>query len=313
MKLFTDLNQNQAVKLDNGLFVVALAQGTYEVAGVRAQIGHWNGQQVIVESLDSIKRVVTVVGEIIHYTYSRNGVTETVSVADRNELANKVSALTEAYYNEDADEFTFPDLDQEFEYKKLEALLNSYDVVRADSVTTLESVEIAVVGTAVDTGSQFIETPFQFGTVSFSGRGVFRVNLSAIALDEFNRAKLVYTAATFNNSTHSNIRFAQVNGTYMFNDDVLGVNENQVRIFGFLKEAQAMEKEVRDGVSNILRHKLAPVAMTQNALTVNNVMTELETIRSNAKRIDPKTKSYNDHARAIKQLGELVAKLMKVE
>ncbi len=191
--------------------------------------------------------------------------------------------------------------------------MGSYRPVCAPDITTLESVEITVVGTAVDTGSPFIETPFQYGTVSFSGRGVFRVNLSAIALDEFNRAKPVYTNSKFDNATHSNIRYAQVNGNYLFNDDVLGAKENQVRIFGSLKEAQAMEKEVREGISNILRHTLAPVAMTQNVLTVNNVMNELEAIRSNVKRIDPKTKSYNDHARAMKQLSELVAKLMKVE
>ena len=311
MKLFSDLQQSQAVQLDNGLFVVALGTRTYEIAGVRTQVGYGR-EQVIVESLDSIKRVVTVEGEILHYTSSRNGVIEIISVAERNLLASKVSALTEAYYNEDADELIFPDLDQEFEYKKLEAMLNSYVAVRADSVTTLEPEKITVVGTAVDTGSQFIETPFQFGNVGFGGRGAFRVNLSAIALDEFNRAKLVYTEATFNNTTHSNIRYAQVNGSYVFNDHVLGAKEGQVRIFGSLEQAKAMEKEVRDGISNILRHKLAPVAMTQNVLTVNNVMAALEEIRSNVNRIDPKTKSYNDHARAMKQLSELVAKLMKV-
>jgi hypothetical protein len=310
MKLFNDLKQNQAVKLDNGLFVVELYQGAYEISGVQVNINYGNNQ-VTVQSLDDIKRITTKSGELLNYVYTHNGITDIVSVDERNALAVKVDDFSDEYYYEDAEEHIFPDLYIEFEYKKLRQLLNSYRPVRAPDVTTLESVEVTVVGTAVVTGSQFIETPFQYGTVSFSGRGVFRVNLSAIALDEFNRAKLVYTNSKFDNATHSNIRYAQVNGNYLFNDDVLGAKENQVRIFGSLKEAQAMEKEVRDGISNILRHKLAPVAMT--ALTVNNVMNELETIRNNVKRIDPKSKSYDDHARAIKQLNELVAKLMKVE
>jgi len=310
MKLFNDLKQNQAVKLDNGLFVVELYQGAYEISGVQVNINYGNNQ-VTVESLDDIKRITTKSGELLHYVYTHNGITDIVSGDERNALAVKVNDFSEEYYDEGEEENIFPDLDTEFEYKKLCQLLNSYRPVRAPDVTTLESVEITVVGTAVDTGSQFIETPFQYGTVSFGGRGVFRVNLSAIALDEFNRAKPVYTNSKFDNATHSNIRYAQVNGNYFFSDETLGARENQVHISSSLKEAQAMEKKVRDGISNILRHKLAPVAMT--ALTVNNVMNELETIRNNVKRIDPKSKSYDDHIRAIKQLNDLVAKLMKVE
>ena len=245
----------------------------------------------------------------MHYSDSRNGVTKLVSIADRDALAVYVVAEADDFYDEDSDEYNFPDLDTEFEFRKMQAQLNSYVAVRADDITTLESVEVTVVGTAVDTGSQFIETPFQYGTVSFSGRGVFRVNLSAIAFDELRRAKLVYTDAKFDNSTHSNIRFAQVNGNYLFSNETLGAGENQVRIFGSLEEAQAMEKEVREGISNILRHKLAPVAMTQNVLTINNVMNELEAIKRIVNSIDPKSKSYNDHARARTQLNELVAKL----
>jgi len=312
VKIFSDLKAHQAVKLDTNLFVVELVQATYEIAGVQVYINYSNSQ-VTVESLDDIKHVKTQKGEVLHYEYTRNGVTEIVSVADRKALAVKVADISEEYYDEDAEEHIFPDLDTEFEYKKLSQLLNSYRPVCAPDVTTLDSVEITVVGTAVDTKSKFIETPLQYGKVSFGSQGVFRVNLSAIALDEFNKAKLVYPEAKFENATHSNIRYAQVNGTYMFNDAILGAKEAQVRVVTSLAQARALEKEVREGISNILRHKLAPVAMTQSILTVNKVMAELEAIKNSVRRIDPKAKSYNDHARAVKELNALVVTLMKVE
>ena len=197
MKIFSDLKTNQAVKLDSGVYVVELYSGTYEINGVRTSVGY--NQQLVVESLDSIKRVTAVKGEVLHYTLGE----EQVSVADYQALGKLVSGMAEEYYNEDADEYIFSDLDTEFEFKKKQELLNRHAAVRATDTEQLDAVNITVVGEAVDTDSKFIVTPFSYGQVSFNGRGVFRVDLSAIAADEFQKQQANYSHVKFTNSKHS--------------------------------------------------------------------------------------------------------------
>lgn len=307
MKIFSDLKTNQAVKLDSGVYVVELYSGTYEINGVRNSIGY--NQQFAVESLDSIKRVNPVKGEVLHYTL----VEGQVSVAEYQALNLLVSNMAEEFYNDDDDEYFFPDLDTEFEFKKKQELLNRHVAVRAPDTERLDTVNITVVGEAIDTGSKFIDTPFSYGQVSFNGRGVFRIDLSAIAADEFQKQQANYTQfITFTNSTHSNIRFAQADSNYLFKDDTLGAKENQVRVLTTLADAKALEAEVRAAISNTMRQKLAPVTLTKNIVTATGVLNSLETIKSQLAKLDVKQKSYNDWVSVSSNVKKLIATLEKV-
>lgn len=307
MKIFSDLKTNQAVKLDSGVYVVELYSGTYEINGVRTWVGYQ--QQFAVESLDSIKRVNPVKGEVLHYTL----VEGQVSVAEYQALNLLVSNMAEEFYNDDDDEYFFPDLDTEFEFKKKQELLNRHVAVRAPDTERLDTVNITVVGEAIDTGSKFIVTPFSYGQVSFNGRGVFRIDLSAIAADEFQKQQANYTQfITFTNSTHSNIRFAQADSNYLFKDDTLGAKENQVRVLTTLADAKALEAEVRAAISNTMRQKLAPVTLTKNIVTATGVLNSLETIKSQLAKLDVKQKSYNDWVSVSSNVKKLIAILEKV-
>lgn len=306
MKIFSDLKTNQAVKLDSGLYVVDLYSGPYEINGVRTNIGH--NQQLVVESLDNIQRVTAVKGEILHYTL----VEGQVSVAEYQALSKLVAGMAEEFYNEDADEYIFPDLDTEFEFKKKQELLNRHVAVRAPDTERLDTVDITVVGEAVDTGSKFIVTPFSYGQVSFNGRGVFRVDLSAIAADEFQKQQANYPKFKFSNSTHSNIRFAQADSNYLFKEDTLGAKENQIRVLTTLADAKALEADVRDVISNTMRQKLAPVALTKDIVTAAGVLNSLETIKSQLAKLDVKQKSYHDWVSVSSNVKKLIATLEKV-
>lgn len=306
MKIFSDLKTNQAVKLDSGVYVVELYSGTYEINSVRTWVGYQ--QQFAVESLDSIKRVTTVKGEVLHYTLGE----EQVSVTEYQALSKLVSSMSAEFYNEDEDEYIFPNLDTEFEFKKKQELLNRHVAVRAADTEQLDTVDITVVGEAVDTDSKFIVTPFSYGQVSFNGRGVFRVDLSAIAADEFQKQQANYTQFKFTNSTHSNIRFAQADSNYLFKDDTLGAKENQVRVLTTLADAKALEAEVRAAISNTMRQKLAPVTLTKNIVTATGVLNSLETIKSQLAKLDVKQKSYNDWVSVSSNVKKLIAILEKV-
>jgi hypothetical protein len=307
MNIFKELKAYQAVKLDNGNFVVAFPRGKYVIDGATGSV---NGlcDQVVVTDITQVFRVENTPGEILHYTLYD----QIVSVEVRNALYAEVQALADEYFNEDAEEVVFPDLDTEFEFRKKQELVNRHVMVRGAPQTLQITVEITVVGTAEDTGSEFIETPFSFGEISFQGRGVYRVDLSGIAKDEFNRARIKYTEATFNDATHSNIRYAQVNGDYLFKEDTLGAKENQVRVLGSLREAQEMEQNVRTVIGNILRHKLEPVEVTKAVLTVNQVLLDLAVIKREVVNIDPKSKTLGERRNALARLNALIDKLEQV-
>lgn len=307
MKMFNDLKVNQAVKLDSSVYVVSLSgSGVYEINGIRTSVGY--NEQVVVESLESIKRVTIVQGEVLYYTLGE----EQVSVAEYQELSKLVAGLAKEFYNDDADEYFFPDLDTEFEFKKKQELLNRHVRVRDDDTEQLDTVDITVVGEAVDTGSKFIDTPFSYGQTSFNGRGVFRVDLSAIAADEYQKQQANYTQFKFTNSTHSNIRFAQADSNYLFKEDTLGAKENQVRVMTKLSAAKELEAEVRAAISNTMRQKLAPVALTKDIVTATGVLNSLETIKSQLARLDVKQKSYHDWTSVSSKVKELIATLEKV-
>jgi hypothetical protein len=306
MKIFSDLKANQAVKLDSGVYVVELYTGAYEVNGVRTSIGY--NQQLVVDSLGSIKRVTAVQGEVLYYTLGE----EQVSVAEYQALNQLVAGIAEEFYNDDADEYFFSDLDTEFEFKKKQELLNRHVRVRAADTEQLDAVDITVVGEAVDTGSKFIVTPFSYGQVSFSGRGVFRVDLSAIAMDEYQKQQANYTQFKFTNTTRSNIRFAQADTNYLFKDDTLGAKENQVRVLTTLVDAKALEAEVRAVISNTMRQKLAPVALTKDIVTASGALNSLETIKSQLTKLDVKQKSYHDWVAVTNSVKKLIATLEKV-
>lgn len=306
MKIFSDLKTNQAVKLDSGVYVVELYSGTYEINGARACVGYQ--QQFAVESLDSIKRVNTVKGEVLHYTLGE----EQVSVTEYHALSKLVSSMAEEFYNEDEDEHIFPNLDTEFEFKKKQELLNRHRAVRAADTEQLDTVVITVVGEAIDTGSKFISTPFSYGQISFNGRGVFRIDLSAIAADEFQKQQANYTQFKFTNSTHSNIRFAQADSIYLFEGDTLGAKENQVRVLTTLADAKALEAEVRAAISNTMRQKLAPVALTKDIVTATGVLNSLETIKRQLDKLDVKQKSYHEWVSVSSNVKQLISTLEKV-
>ena len=306
MKIFSDLKTNQAVKMNSGVYVVELRSGIYEVNGVRTGVQY--GSQLVVDSLESIKQVTTVQGEVLYYTLGE----EQVSVAEYQALSKLVASISEEFYNDDADEYFFPNLDTEFEFKKKQELLNRHVRVRAADTEQLEPVDITVVGEAVDTGSKFIDTPFSYGQVSFNGRGVFCVNLSAIAADEYQKQQSNYTQLKFTNSTHSNIRFAQADTNYLFKDDTLGAKENQVRVLTTLVAAKALEDEVRAAISNVMRQKLAPVALTKDIVTATGVLNSLETIKSQLTKLDVKQKSYHDWVSVSNNVKKLIATLEKV-
>ena len=314
MKIFPALQSFKAVTMDTGVSVVDLPYGVYEIDGAVVPVGY--NTQTLVQDVTNIKRVEDVVGEILHYQALEGSVVKDpiLSVEEFNKLVEDTYRICEDNdWDEDSDEPIFKDIDTEIEYLKLTKIQNSYRPVRAETTQRMVPVEIEVIGVAVDTGSKFIQTPFTYGQVSWGSNGVFRVDASGIARDEFNRAKEKYPEAKFENSTHSNIRYAQVNGKYMFSDTEEGIRDNQFRVFTDLAEAQAYEQSIRENISNKIRHHVDPVVITQKTITSLGLMNDLKTIQNIARDVDVRVKSEREYSRAMSKLRELIEKVNQVK
>lgn len=314
MKLFSDLQTNKAVQLDNDMFVVQLNRGEYVINGKEVQHTIYEGQ-VVVDSIDDIVRIVHVPGEVVHY---KNKFDESMlSVAEYTALVQEISDIAEQYQASDDDgddDIIFPSLEIEFEYMKKQRHRESFIAVRDVDTKRHEQVVIDVVGSAVATGSEFIETPFVYGRVSFASNGsIFRVNASAVAADEFNNSKALYPTVKFENSTHSNIRFAKGNDNFIFNDKMTGVTEGQTRLFTDLNAAKEFESEIRNLISSKMRHAFAPTTITKDIVTSSKLLYSIESISNIVASLQVKVVSDNSHREVKRQIAKLYEMINKIE
>lgn len=308
MKMFDGIRENQAVKLNNGKYLFCLYTGTYTIDNNRVSISRHN-EQHLCEDITSITREVVVTGEISHYRFNDTD----VSVDEVAKLSAAITIAQDKYYDEGSDDYYYPDIDTEFAIKKQQETLSRHVPVRLPNTIKHEPVVVTVIGSMEDTGSKFITTPFSIGKTTFSNGGVYRIAASEIAMDEFLKVKADFPSARFDLPTHSNLRFAQVNNTYLFNESDLGAEKDQVRVVSTLVEATNMEAAIRANVRDTITRKLLPVTITPDIITSYNVITELEAISRLVAKIDTKSRTVVEYNLAIKTVKKLIEKLKEIK
>ena len=294
MKIFDGLSSGQAILLDTGSYVVQLNDGDYLINGTEFSVTYSTGQ-IIVEDISKIERVQKIPGKVLGYKTTKDGLYAELTVEQMLHMSDELDEKFAQYYDDVEEEFDFPDIDTEYAYKKQQEIIRSYSQVRSEATKELAKVEIEVVGNAVDTGSPFIVSAYSVGATSFSNGGVFRVDLSGVAAHEFEQLKSKYSSDKFTNATHTNIRYAQINGSYIFTDEDFGVRDNVYRVTTSLEEAKNLGNKVRGVVRNKVRIKVAPKTVDKEVLTTYNVLNSLNSIRNIVRKLDVKTKSSSDH------------------
>mgnify|MGYP001106915424 CR=1 FL=1 len=212
MKIFDVLDHGCAVKTKTG-YIVGLKTGRYILNGVEVVVPY-NGDQVWVDDVSNIKVILTSPAPFLHYKDADgNVVTKEQFQAAADERSQ--------YYDDATEEYIYPDIETEFDIRKrTDHLITGLTAVYGESERIVEDVEVVVIGVWEDTGSAYIETPYQLGRTTFNQNSVYKVHTGRIARDaviSWHEANKDMVGELTGLDSSSNIRFVKVGGKYMTN------------------------------------------------------------------------------------------------
>lgn len=280
--MFKSLNSAEAIKFKNGYLVSLRGQYTYEsyeVSGVEFSTLN----KVFCEDIDNIYKIIRTGKKLTGYKSEDGFVTP----------LEDLRVLQDKYVDEDGDA-VYPDLETEYEHKKVIQDITSGEPVYSEPTETRTKIDVKVVGSLEDTGSDFITTAVSIGSTGYTnGKGVYQVRLSDIAKDEVLRHE--HGEDKIELPTHSHLTYLKVNGEYVFTGDrTYYVNlEDKVRIVDNLEDAQVLEDMVRKYINNKIAVFLKSNQRTASLPEIAELYNMLVAIRTGVSKLDVKQKSYH--------------------
>lgn len=305
MKIFEGLSKHQAVEI-NGRYVVQLehnySRRYYEVNGEKVN----NSTQVVVDSLESIKRVTPSHPKLIHYTREDGSTVTTQEVIDFDKKWE--------HYEDEYDGMNFGDsVDIEIQYVKEKARFKNLMPVYEDTEVVVEDIEIDVVGSCEDTGSAFIETPFMYGQAKWRGHsvGVYKLRGSEVAMDQVRKIQEEHPKANWEIPSHSHLKYLQVMGKYVFSKETSPfiIREQSDYVYDSLDKAREGEEGIRKHITNVL--KLHIKGHPASEVEIKDFVEHLETLRDSVACLDVKQKSLSMHRTLLTRISKLIDKYVE--
>lgn len=294
------LDKYQALKIGDS-YVVQLT-GWYESLKHTVNSVEVSSSQVVVKSTNNILLVKPPTKQLDRYENDQGVVMD----IDTYAIANKAKS---EYWNEDADDYIYPDIESQIEILKLEGDREGFKPVYKDTYYEPTPVDITVIGVMEDTGSDFISTPFEIGCSKFAGSvGIYKVSSPlSIALDEFSKIAKENPEDKLENPTHSGLEYGNVNGKYVFNkgDSYISTRHQYYKVFEDLEEA----KKYEEGIRKFIRSRVSPHLKDHQEVSKqerSDITKKLLSICSDVRSLQVKQKSDSDHRRVIKNVNELL-------
>lgn len=294
------LDKYQALKIGDN-YIVQLT-GKYEspkhiVNGVEVA-----SSQVTVKSTDNMFLVNPPTKQLDRYENEQGVVMD----IDTYTIANKAKSK---YWDEDAEDYIYPNIESQIEILKLEEDRKGFKPMYKDVYYEPTPVDITVIGTMEDTGSNFISTPFEIGCSKFAGSvGIYKVaSPLSIALDEFSKIAKENPEDKLENPTHSGLEYGNVNGKYVFNkgDRYISTREQYYKVFEDLEDAKKYEELIRKFIrSRVLPHLKDHQEVSKQERS--DITKKLLSIHSDVRSLQVKQKSDSDHKRVIKNVNDLL-------
>jgi hypothetical protein len=307
---FSGLETNSAVALTNGKFVVALVPGTYMFGDTEAEVptitDYINkNRQVLVDSFENIKIQKTEKGALTHYVDDEGKI---ISIKDYKIVKDKLDDAQASGYDFHKD--IWVDFYKEAEYKSLRKEIGIMHPKYAEDKIYFEDLEIKCVLWSEDTGSDFIETPFNYGKISFDNKnGIYKVLRGKIVDDVWNIVKSEAPPRTVFESKQAGFHeFSKINGTYVWGGSRAPSYikwETDSLVFETLEEAQQEETRLRKKIYSTLKVLVEPEKEISRTTRVA-LLKELRNLASSISSVDPKTKTQRIWTRANNQVRNLI-------
>jgi hypothetical protein len=220
-----------------------------------------------------------------------------------------LSRTYEEFYDYDLEEYRFGSVEEEIESVKHRDYMKNFKPVYEEIVESPKPVLITLIGSFEDTGSDYIQTPFQQGLARFvGGSGVYKVLISSVAANAVAKYIQANPDLKITNSDHSNIRFLQLDGKYIFTD-----SQEQhfqkcglCRVVQTLSEAEKVEQDIRTKVTRLLELHCQPTTAT--APQLKDFVEVLTSIQRSLVSLETKQKSDSEY-RAL--CGKLLKEIEK--
>lgn len=272
--------------VDEGAYLVESGYGEeYEVDGMKMP------QKAVVQSLDKIVRVKRIPPHIVAYT-DASGARLTAA-----EYADKSAELLTGAHREDG-ELQFPSLEAEFEYRKFAERWCNREYSEQTAVREPASAEVTEI--RVESGDPDIVSLWNSPHVRNDVR-LYSLNRDALMI----RTAMEQCAAaglSFDNATHSGLRFAKIDGAYAFDDTF---SESRPFI-GTVEQCRAEKAKCIDRVTRIVR----PRAAQKKGVTLSNAGSVLLALKD-VQRLLLGVRAKQDTASSLVSARERVATLVE--
>ena len=298
--MFKGLKTHEAVKNDNG-YVVCLSNGNYEVDGKLLELDY-NERQLFVHDVENIFKIYY--SKPLSHMEDAEG--NVYDANTRMEFINKWEP-----YLDDEDDTFLGTVDQEVEYVREKHLVDSLKSVFGEQEESRQKIQIKVVGSVEDTGSNFIETAINIGEVKENS--IYSVHIGKIACDQF-LSTCKELDLEYNLPSHGNLEFAKIAGKFIFtNNKSNHVKSNQaVKIYSTLKDAKQCEEEVRGSVHNQIVYMIDKTPASQK--TLKDLRGRLNNFENNLMGISVKVKSEDAKKQLLNEMRkerEVIESLIK--
>lgn len=304
MKIFNGLKEKQAVFF-NGKYVVQLPRGKF----LDSSGNYLPGGQAVVEDLD-IQKEIDSPAKVQKYIFA-DGTEKTPE--DYKAIIKEIEQ-----YEDEWGEPIYPSIEVEFDIRKRLQEFQTAEKVYYKPPIYYEPVEIEVIGSAEDTGSSFIETPFRHGEVTWKPKtGVYKLYTTAVSLDQWEKEKARNSEHSFHNKglgekKYGKLEFARIDNSFVFTSirNMSFVSrEGAVEIFTSLDEAKTREEEVRRLVKReVYKHISTNIP---NERTLGEIIQQIEHVEKKVRTVESKQKTQKEHRLAIKSINDLIDSLKK--
>ena len=279
--------------VDEGCYLVTRSNNILEVEGIPVETSHF-----VVSNLSSILSVRQSPRTVARYE-NENGDNKTCEefISERNDLLKSSNKI-----NEYPEEFHFSNLDEEFAYRRF---VETWKPVLSEPQVIKEPVEVVVTQVKVNSGDPDIISLWNAPGMEAKVH-LYKVDRNKVAIEAF-KSDCVKSGLNFNLPTHSGLRYATVEGEYMFNDDM---NFGSYPFVGTLEQCRVEKERIQTRVNRVIRLHLAKKNHSE-LVNASQVLEDLYKILQEVSKISPKKGSHDTLFRSISQMRQLIAKIEK--